>query len=251
MKYKALLADVDGTLIVTKRNALPTPRVIDAIDKASHLINIGVATSRPYYMLSRIFEHIHLNGPSVIIGGTRIIDSKTNTVLWEQEIFADDVLAIIPILKKHDVHFVVNEDGDDVYVKNHYKPKKPLAIYVFDIEESLADTIISEITYIPTIAVHKIISFEKGKVGLDIAHVLATKQHGIVQVAKILCISTHEIIGVGDGPNDFPLLMASGLKVAMGNAIDDLKAIADYVAPSVEEDGLADVIEKFVLHEKS
>jgi hydroxymethylpyrimidine pyrophosphatase-like HAD family hydrolase len=43
--------------------------------------------------------------------------------------------------------------------------------------------------------------------------------------------------------------MASGLKVAMGNAIKDLKAIADYIAPSVEEDGVADVIEKFVLQQ--
>lgn len=41
--------------------------------------------------------------------------------------------------------------------------------------------------------------------------------------------------------------MACGLKVAMGNAVQDLKEIADYIAPSVDEDGIADVIEKFVL----
>ena len=64
---------------------------------------------------------------------------------------------------------------------------------------------------------------------------------------KNLGINTHEIIGVGDGYNDFPLLMACGLKVAMGNAVEDLKAIADYIAPSVEEDGVADVIDKFIL----
>lgn len=41
--------------------------------------------------------------------------------------------------------------------------------------------------------------------------------------------------------------MACGLRVAMGNAVDDLKAIADYIAPSVDDDGLAEVIEKFIL----
>lgn len=41
--------------------------------------------------------------------------------------------------------------------------------------------------------------------------------------------------------------MAAGLKVAMGNAIDDLKAIADYIAPTVQEDGVVDVIEKYIL----
>ena len=41
--------------------------------------------------------------------------------------------------------------------------------------------------------------------------------------------------------------MACGLKIAMGDSVEDLKVIADYVAPTVEEDGLADVIEKFIL----
>jgi len=82
---------------------------------------------------------------------------------------------------------------------------------------------------------------------IDVTHAEATKMHGILEVAKLLNIDTKEIIGVGDGYNDFPLLMACGLKVAMGNAVDDLKAIADYVAPTVDEDGLADVIEKYVL----
>ena len=63
----------------------------------------------------------------------------------------------------------------------------------------------------------------------------------------MLNIKTDEIIGIGDGYNDFPLLMACGLKVAMGNAVEELKAIADYIAPSVEEDGVVDVINKFVV----
>ena len=65
--------------------------------------------------------------------------------------------------------------------------------------------------------------------------------------ATFVRIEQYEIIGVGDGYNDFPLLMACGLKVAMGNATEDLKEIADYIAPTVDEDGVADVIEKFVL----
>ena len=67
-------------------------------------------------------------------------------------------------------------------------------------------------------------------------------------VANLLKIKTTEIIGVGDGYNDFPMLLACGLKVAMDNANDDLKAIADYIAPSVDDDGVADVIEKYILN---
>ena len=43
------------------------------------------------------------------------------------------------------------------------------------------------------------------------------------------------------------MLEACGLKVAMGNAHGDLKMIADYIAPSVDEDGVADVVQKFIL----
>lgn len=45
--------------------------------------------------------------------------------------------------------------------------------------------------------------------------------------------------------------MACGLKVAMGNATEDLKAIADYIAPSVDDDGVVDVIAKFILSESA
>ena len=67
------------------------------------------------------------------------------------------------------------------------------------------------------------------------------------------CSSQSEIeaaldtIGIGDGNNDKPWLLMCGLKVTMGNAVPELKAIADYIAPGVENDGVADVIEKFVL----
>ena len=50
---------------------------------------------------------------------------------------------------------------------------------------------------------------------------------------------------MGDGYNDFSLLMACGLKVAMGNAVEELKSIADYIAPTVENDGLSNVIAKY------
>ncbi|MGH7245314.1 MAG: HAD family hydrolase, partial [Candidatus Levyibacteriota bacterium] len=110
-----------------------------------------------------------------------------------------------------------------------------------------ADAFITKATHIPTISVNKVPSWTKGKVDALISHVGATKQHGIMEVAKFLGIETKDMIGVGDGYNDFPLLLSCGLKIAMGNAVTDLKAIADYVAPSVEEDGVADIIEKFVL----
>lgn len=64
---------------------------------------------------------------------------------------------------------------------------------------------------------------------------------------KTLGVKKKDIIAVGDGMNDLPLFKACGFKVAMGNANPELKALADYVAPNVEDDGIVDVIEKFIL----
>ena len=50
----------------------------------------------------------------------------------------------------------------------------------------------------------------------------------------------------GDGFNDLPMIEYAGLGVAMANAPDDLKKLADYIAPSCDEDGLVDVINRFI-----
>ena len=67
------------------------------------------------------------------------------------------------------------------------------------------------------------------------------------RLAKILGTDASRLIAAGDSHNDLSLLKACGLRIAMGNAPDEVKAIADYVAPSVDEDGLAVAIEEFVL----
>jgi hydroxymethylpyrimidine pyrophosphatase-like HAD family hydrolase len=60
-------------------------------------------------------------------------------------------------------------------------------------------------------------------------------------------ISAKQVIAIGDSFNDLPVFEVVGTKIAMGNAPGSLKQLADWVAPTVEEDGLAVVIEKFIL----
>ena len=60
-------------------------------------------------------------------------------------------------------------------------------------------------------------------------------------------ISLTEVVAVGDGPNDNSLLSSAGLAIAMGDAPDELKAIADYVTLDVDHNGLAQAIKKFLL----
>lgn len=240
------MLDVDGTIIPYDKNALPSQRVTDAINKAGKYIHVGVATSRPAFMLAHIIDHLNLSGPSIINAGAQILDTKTMHVVWEQILSIKDVKTIYQRMKKFDVPLLVNEDHHDIFLSERF-PKKPILVLVQNLTHKKADAVIDELYKIPTIALHKVPSLKRHLVDVIITHAYATKQHGILESARILGIDTHEIIAVGDGYNDFPLFMAAGLRIAMGNAVPELKEIADYIAPSVENDGVAHVIEKFVL----
>jgi Cof subfamily protein (haloacid dehalogenase superfamily) len=76
------------------------------------------------------------------------------------------------------------------------------------------------------------------------------KGFGIAALAKYLNLSADEIICVGDGGNDKQMIEFAGLGVAMENAVDDVKSIAQHITSSNDEDGVAKVIEDFILGNK-
>lgn len=243
-----MILDLDGTTIPLKKEGMPSRKVTLAIHKARKKVFVGIATSRPYFMIKHIISHLDLIGPSIINGGANIIDSASGEILSEKIISTKDVKKIIKIAKKIKVNILLTTFESDLGLNDYVKNGgKILIVWADSLEKNKADQFLNEVSNIPTISTLTTPSWTKDNYVVIVTHSKATKQHGILEVAEMLGISTKEIIGVGDGYNDFPLLMACGLKVAMGNAVDDLKAIADYVAPTVEEDGVADVIEKFIL----
>jgi HAD superfamily hydrolase (TIGR01484 family) len=250
-QYKALMLDLDGTTVPNRRDGLPSQRVKNAISEANKSIHVGVVTGRPFYYAKEIMHSLSLTGPSIVNGGAMVINSTTDTVIWEKLIAENEFSKITKLVMKYDVKMLVQSkdtEGKDIVYDASSGIKSVWTITLPDLQPAQAHIIYEELlSQFTDIAVYKIVGWNKGTQWLQISHIEATKQHGIMEVAKILGIETHEIIGVGDGYNDFPLLMACGLKVAMGNAVPELKAIADYIAPTVDEDGVADVIEKFIL----
>lgn len=228
---------------------MPSKKVTKALTKASKYINVCLATSRPYKDIYHIFDHLNLSGYSIINGGAQIIDVSSRSFVWEQPMLIKDVKAAIDILQREgNIPFWLNDGYKDIRIFTPALPKKIFQIYVgANFTNDMADAIIAKISHLPTIAAHKVPSWNKGFFCIIITHALATKQHGIFEVAKLLDIKTHDMIGIGDGYNDFPLLMACGLKIAMGNAVSELKEIADYIAPPVEDDGVVDIIQRFIL----
>jgi len=246
-KFKAIICDIDGTLILNSKDAMPSKKVAEAVSKASSKIHFGVATARPFFYAKHITEHLQLSGPSIIHGGAQIIDLPSGKVLQEKRITASDILKIYNITRKLNLDFLIDEASETIEMPKNWQPHDLLGAFIRSLDFKTADSLEKILSEISTIYVHKTPSWEEGKVVVDITAADAGKQYAILEIAEILKIKTHEIIGVGDGYNDFPFLMACGLKVAMGNAVPELKEIADYIAPPVEEDGIVDVINKFIL----
>ena len=82
---------------------------------------------------------------------------------------------------------------------------------------------------------------------LEISHPLATKGIALKELAQSLDIKQEEVIAIGDNLNDLDMIAYAGCGVAVGNAVAELKAIANFITANNEDDGVAEAIEKLVL----
>ena len=68
---------------------------------------------------------------------------------------------------------------------------------------------------------------------------------GLKRLADFLEVPIEQTMAIGDTENDLAIIKAAGIGVAMGNAKDDVKAAADYVTASVDEDGIYKALKHF------
>ncbi len=247
-QYKAILLDVDGTIMPNKVDGYPSSAVTLALQLAQQKLHVGIASARTLEYANHLFSHLGLTGPSILLGGCQIVDAQSKKTLFEKSIEPADFGRIVRIVERLDVACFIDEPDQKIKYEPGYRPGKPLNIYLSKLTEAQADAIKHEFEAIPTITAHKATDFGNNLFAINISHASVSKSHAVAEVAKLLEILPEEIIGVGDGYNDLPLLMACGLKVAVGNAVDELKTIADYIAPAMEDDGVVDVINRYVLH---
>jgi hydroxymethylpyrimidine pyrophosphatase-like HAD family hydrolase len=261
-KYKILLLDVDGTTVASSGDALPSDRVVSAVQAAQSKLHVALATGRPYELAKPVISRLGLTGLSIVNGGSEIIDVATGALHYQRSMsqgtIQELVRQLIPFgynIRLSGSNFsppITSPDsitgpGEQLLVEAVSKNDAPHLIrqisqikgvaraYVFNPRRDVPVALTSD-------------SWDPGN-GVDI-HIVqehATKLYGVKSLLNLLHIDKHEAIAIGDGQNDLPLLEAAGLKVAMGNAPSEVKAIADYIAPSLVEDGVAEAIERFIL----
>lgn len=264
--FQLLICDYDGTLAGDEH--VVTKKVADAVKKWEKAgKHFTIATGRQYLMIKDECKKMGQTTPVIVRGGAEVVDPVTDEIMFAEYITNADVKKILEILQPKDVAGYSIEKDDIIYsnfdillpfplikfkkhaefelsnvAKFHIKPRNGR-------EKETEELIVKIEKNIPNVNAFATHNPKFGK-GWDITSVKATKLFGVVKVMEHLNINREDIVGVGDSYNDFPLLEAAGLKVAMGNAHKELIEIADLVIPSNDEDGVAYLIDKLLENSK-
>lgn len=246
MRYSVLFLDLDGTTIPPYIDAHPSRRVVEAIRSLEGRMTVCIATGRPLLKAAHIFKELDIKGPSVLLNGVQLYDPIRRLVVRQTGLPIAVIPAIAALGKKFRTEVLVFCGDSDMPLDDVPPSAEPLTVYFPDVLPPDVQALKSKLSGIPGIAVHEMPSWKKGFISLDITHQTVSKLHGVSEVIEMLGVSREQVVGVGDSLNDYPLLMACGLKIAMRNAHTDLQAVADFIAPSVEDDGVAVLIEKLL-----
>jgi Cof subfamily protein (haloacid dehalogenase superfamily) len=271
--YKMLVCDIDGTLL----NSLSklTDRTKEALQKVSAKgIKVTLATGRRLDNAVPVAQKLGIHAPLILANGTVIVDVLNQKTLLHKPLPKQVVERLLPLLQKSNIWtrlYRHSFEGIETYYdripeipeawlftsKNPEKGQQlaythdsldfdPVNIVVLDRQEKvdpIIEKIRQELIHAPfNLLVHN--DFP-GYLLLEILHHECSKASGIDFLAKQFGIRRDEVIVVGDNVNDLEMVDYAGWGVAMGNAVEELKEIADEIAPTNDEDGVAWLVEKY------
>lgn len=276
---RLLVLDIDGTLL--DPSDIVTPTVRAAITQARERgVEVALATGRRLRSTRPIVEELGIRLPLVVYNGALVWSTQDESPL-HQSPFTPEMLAAIaerardvglaPVLlqgPQHGERIVVSDPPPEAapYIDAFVLPRRSEVEWVaFDALPQVPGVLTVDVfgpedrlrTLTSQLAAIGLSVFHTGPLGweADPPHWAAnlhmpgvSKASGVALLASDLGVTMDQVVAVGDGENDLPLLEAAGLGVAMGNAPDALKSAADAVTRTNDEEGVRDVIERFVLH---
>ncbi|WP_419883412.1 Cof-type HAD-IIB family hydrolase [Peribacillus sp. B-H-3] len=265
MAEKYLIAlDLDGTLLTDNKSISPrSKKVLSQLKDRGH--EVMISTGRPFRSCEVYYQELGLTTPIVNFNGAFVhhpLDKSFGT--YHSPLDIDVAKQIVDACDSFHYHNIVAEVRDDVYF--HYHDEKLIDImrmgnpvittgdlrsflnvpptsmlihtdaqYVAEIREHLSDVHAEVIDHRRWADPFHVIEIVKS--GLN-------KAVGLERVAKYFDIPRERIIAFGDEDNDFEMIKYAGTGVAMGNALAELKEMADEITLSNEEDGIAVFLEE-------
>ncbi len=258
-KKKIASFDLDQTLLDHGSYRIPDS-ALEALERLREEFYIVLSTgrdmdnyySRPYRDLVKPDAIIHLNGTKITVGDELIYEHQMDKRLLK---------ALFEYADRNGYAVGVTIGDQDFYLH-------PEVVEQMDRERwgqcdrrfcdpwSLLDGTVRTLAYVGREA--GALDMEKqfpelkflmfaGKRGADVVEQEASKGKGLLRLCRYYGISEKDTVAFGDSMNDYEILQTAGLGIAMGNAIQELKDVADYVTTDVAEDGIWNACRHFGL----
>jgi len=273
-KIKLIGFDLDGTLLTSdKRLSERTRKAMEEAVKQG--IVLVPATGRPISGVSK--ELLEFPGIRYVVtaNGARILDIAEADTIEEKLLPADKCGAILTIFEKYDTFREIYFDGigyvDRDKLENVERYQKDPAMQRYFREtrrpiESTRKRFEEENRGMDKIQALFVTQKDKEAAWMEIADTVEDveitgalsnnievnasgihKGNALLKLGEILHIKREEIMAFGDGKNDIKMLETAGVGVAMENSVPEVLEAADMVTASNDEDGVAKVIEQYVL----
>ncbi len=267
---KLVALDLDGT-IVNERLEISeaTIAMLQRVQREKG-VKVIIATGRMFPSTLPFARTMGLLDPVISYQGAMIRDVSAqlenvldHPILFHQAIDPDVSRRIIDFIQEHKLHanlyvndnlFTTMLNPHSIYYKNisgvvpqealdlhavHTAPPSKMMI----IDDHRCDEIVEALNR--DYSLH--ISVCKSRYNfIEIVHSSVSKWQAISNLIDQWDIRPEEVMAIGDQENDLPMITGAGVGVAMGNAPEHVKAMANYVTDSVDNDGAARAIEKFV-----
>ena len=269
---RLVASDVDGTLINSQDRIIP--RVRDVIVRAVQAgTEVALATGRPHRWIFPVLDQLPIRPVCVTSNGAVVYDSANDQVLATHALTPDTMAEVLELSKEafHEVGGIAI--GCERVGQSAFDPEEEMFVispgYLHTWEEQ-GYGVAPEHEVISQPAVKMILRHEQLTapemfdlvapfIDPDVAHVTFSMNEGLLEVAapgvtKALGVSTlatlhginrEDVIAFGDMPNDIEMLAWAGMGVAMGNARDSVKDVADFTTGTNDEGGLAQVLERW------
>lgn len=277
MTIKAIVLDIDGTLLTSEKKISEKTKqsLIHAQKKG---VKVILASGRPTSGMLSLAKELLMDvyeGFLVSYNGAVAMDCLTHQPIFSKVIPDDSAKKILNHLKQFQLIPMINDETymyvNDVYNNQLQLPDGPFNIIEYESRggqfllcevKDLAEfvdfplykiLIAGDPEYLQqnhlaikepfldqvTAAFSAPFYLEFTMKGID-------KAKALNEIAAQLSITQNEILSFGDGQNDRSIIEYAGTGIAMGNAVDELKEIADDVTLSNDEDGIAVALEKYL-----
>ncbi|MBQ7098727.1 MAG: HAD family phosphatase [Oscillospiraceae bacterium] len=272
MEIKLVCMDLDGTALQSDRSSF-SPRLTAALE-AAHTRGIAIApvTGRQYGLLPpAVTCHPIWENLVVTCNGGQVYRLGTGECLLARNIGEAALRQLIAIAERFDLPLEFSVDSRLHLTQASYDAQLPHENLHFHVHTILAKSGVivdsleplctrsvekAQLPWIPPALASQVEAALKdvavsavwsSSTSMELTHPDASKGNGLAALCRLLNIPMEQTIALGDSGNDESMLRAAGIGVAMGNAPDFIKAIADAVSEPHDRDGAALAIERFCL----